>query len=378
MIGRRLLLPVLAVLAAVGGGALSGCSTGSEKPRPAALEPLAPKIAARAVWRQSVGTPLEALSVAVIGDRFLVAGEDGRIVALDIATGTVRAQMAAGDRLTAGVGSDGRHAAVVTRGNELVVLDGDRVAWRVRLPARVTTPPLVAGERVFVQAVDRSLSAFDVFDGRRLWSINRSGEALALSQPGLLMPYRNTLLAGMGPRLLWLDPLTGAMRGEATLATPRGANEVERLADLVGPGGRHQDTVCARAFQASVACVQADRATLLWSRAQAGYQGVAADAEFVFGADSSDRIVAWRRGSGDVAWTHDRLRHRGLTAPLVLGSTVVFGDAEGLLHLLSRDRGEPLLRLSTDGSAIVAPPVRAGLTMLVVTRAGQAFAFRPE
>ena len=93
---------------------------------------------------------------------------------------------------------------------------------------------------------------------------------------------------------------------------------------------------------------------------------------------ASDRITAWRRNSGDPAWTSDKLRYRGLTTPLAVGSTVVFGDSEGWLHLLSRDRGEPLLRLPTDGSAIIAPPVRAGLTVLAVTRAGNVFAFRPE
>ena len=117
---------------------------------------------------------------------------------------------------------------------------------------------------------------------------------------------------------------------------------------------------------------------MLWTRQQGGHQGVAMDAEFVFGSDASDRITAWRRSSGDVAWSSDRLRHRGLSAPLSLGSTVVFGDAEGWLHLLSRDRGETLLRLPTDGSAIVAPLVRSGLTVLAVTRAGNVFAFRPE
>ncbi len=356
---------------------LAGCSS-VEKPKPTPLEPITERITGRQVWRHALGRPLPGLGVAVLGDRFLLATEDGRIVSLDIATGALRQQMSVGAALAAGVGSDGRHAAVVTRDNDLVVVDGEREVWRTRLTTRVVTPPLVAGERVFVHGVDRGIAAFDVFDGRRLWSVTRAGEALALAQPGVLLPYRNTLLAGMGARLLALDPLSGAARADVTLASPRGTNEVERLADLVGPAGRHGEVVCVRAFQAGVSCLNAERNTVLWSRAQAGYQGVAVDGEFVFGADASDRITAWRRNSGDPAWTSDKLRYRGLTTPLAVGSTVVFGDSEGWLHLLSRDRGEPLLRLPTDGSAIIAPPVRAGLTMLAVTRAGNVFAFRPE
>jgi len=373
MIARRALTVGLTALAAL----LAACGSTS-RPKPAPLEPLQAKIGGRQVWRQNVGEPVAGLSVAVLGDRFLLATARGSLISLDIGTGEVRSRLELGLPLSAGVGSDGRHAAVVTQDNELVVTDSTRIVWRTRLNSRVVTAPLVAGERVFVQAIDRSLWAFDAFDGRLLWSTPRSGEALSLQQPGVLMAYRNTLLAGVGPRLTALDPLTGALRGQMTLAAPRGTNEVERLADLVAPPARQGETVCVRAFQAAVGCVNAERNAVQWTRPQSGAQGVAMDPEFVFGADASDRITAWRRSSGDVAWTHDRLRHRGLSAPLAVGSTVVFGDAEGWLHMMSRDRGETLLRLPTDGSPIVAPLVRSGLTVLAVTRSGNAFAFRPE
>jgi outer membrane protein assembly factor BamB len=45
-----------------------------------------------------------------------------------------------------------------------------REFWRKRVPSSVVTPPLVAGERVFVMGVDRAVHAFDAIDGRRLWT----------------------------------------------------------------------------------------------------------------------------------------------------------------------------------------------------------------
>jgi len=57
---------------------------------------------------------------------------------------------------------------------------------------------------------------------------------------------------------------------------------------------------------------------------------------------------------------------------------VVVGDNTGLVHLLSREDGSPLNRLSTDGSAIAAAPVVAGDTLVVVTQKGGVFGFRPE
>ena len=56
----------------------------------------------------------------------------------------------------------------------------------------------------------------------------------------------------------------------------------------------------------------------------------------------------------------------------------MFGDAEGTLHFLSRDKGAALLRLPTDGSAVAAAPVLSGGTMLAVTRNGGLYAFRQE
>jgi hypothetical protein len=79
-----------------------------------------------------------------------------------------------------------------------------------------------------------------------------------------------------------------------------------------------------------------------------------------------------------VAWSSEKLLYRGLSAPLSTGKTVIFGDAEGTIHFLSRDKGEAQLRLNTDGSAISAAPVVSGSTILVVTRNGGLFGLRPE
>jgi outer membrane protein assembly factor BamB len=192
------------------------------------------------------------------------------------------------------------------------------------------------------------------------------------------MAFKDTLLTGQGPKLAGLDPLLGSIRFEVSVASPRGTNEVERLADLVGPAGRRGDAVCVRAFQAAVGCVNAERGSLIWTKSIGGYQGVASDDQYVFAADASDRVTAWRAVNGDVAWTSEKLMHRGLSAPLSAGRTVVFGDSEGYVHFMSRDDGTPLLRIATDGEAIVGAPVRSGSTVLVLTAGGSVYAFRPE
>jgi outer membrane protein assembly factor BamB len=358
--------------------ALAGCAGGPGKPKPTPLEPLVPKLAGRVAWTQKVGGVQFPLAVAVSPGVFTVAGTDGTVLALEADTGRELWRGQAGARLAAGVGSDGRFAAVVTRDGQLVTLEAGRVLWRKPLTVRVTTAPLVAGERVFVLGGDRSVMAFDAQDGTRLWAVQRPGDPLTLSQGGVIAAFKDTLLAGQGARLAGFDPRNGDVRWEAIIGSPRGTNEVERLADLVAPAARVGDVVCVRSFQAAVGCINAERGSLNWTKTVGGNDGIAADEQYVFGADASDRITAWKTASGDVAWQTEKLLYRGLGAPLATSRAVVFGDAEGTVHFLSRDNGETLLRLNTDGSPIQTAPVVSGNTMLLVTRNGGVFAFRQE
>ncbi len=358
--------------------AVVACSSSGKKPKPVSLEPLKPQIAGRMVWSQRVDSVSFPLSVAVNGEQFTLASGGGTVLALDAASGREIWRANVGAKLSAGVGSDGRFAAVVTADGELVAIDKGRLTWRKPMGTRIVTAPLVAGDRVFVLGVDRSVSAFDAQDGSKLWSVQRPNDPLTLASAGGIAPFKNTLVVGQGARMAGLDPQSGAVRWEVSMASPRGTNEIERLADLVGPFGRVDDALCARAFQASVGCVNAERGALMWSKNLGGIEGVAADAQYVFAADASDRITAWKTPTGEVAWTSESLLNHDLGAPASIGRAVVFGAADGMLHFLSRDTGVALLRLPTDGSAIQVPPVVSGTTLLVVTRNGGLFAFRPE
>lgn len=373
-------------LIALAAASLSGCSTisstwnswfGDAKNQPAKLETLSGPATGRVVWSgkgDSIGFPL---SVATPGDSFVVASGDGSVRALAAADGRELWRGNAGGKLLAGVGSDGRFAAVVNRDNELVVLDAGRVTWKKALPTPVVAAPLVAGERVFALTLDRQVIAFDALDGRKIWEMRRPGDPLTLSKAGVLMAYKDTLIVGQGARLAGVDPLLGQLRWEASVATPRGTNEVERLADLVGPAVRQGEAICARAFQSAVGCVNAERGSALWNRVVGGTNGIGADDQVVVAGDASDRLSAWKLANGDLAWSADQFQLRKLSVPVVLNKQVLIGDYEGQIHLLDRDTGKTRSRIATDGSAIAATAL-LGDTALFVTRNGGLFAIKAE
>jgi outer membrane protein assembly factor BamB len=98
----------------------------------------------------------------------------------------------------------------------------------------------------------------------------------------------------------------------------------------------------------------------------------------VYGSEADGRLVAWQRTQGDRVWEVDRLKFREPTAPLALGKLLVVGDGTGLVHLVSREDGSELARLTTDGSAIVTRPVLAGPALVVQTRNGGVYAWRSQ
>ncbi len=356
---------------------LTACS-GPPKPKPAELPANVAVMGVRQAWSAKVPAVGFALQTNVSGDTVTVAGADGTVVAIDARTGTESWRASVGAPLSAGVGSDGSLAAVVTARNELVALQGGKVLWRQQLTAETFTAPLVAGRRVFVQTADRTTSAYDGQSGRRLWVQTRTAENLVLKKPSVLLAVGDTLVTGIGGRLVGINPANGSSRWESPIAAPRGTNDVERLVDLTGSVSRVGDNVCARAYYANVGCVDTSRGALLWTKPAVGAEGIGGDDRFVYGTEANGNVTAWRRADGERAWQSDRFKYRDLTAPLALGRSVIFGDSSGLLHFVSRDDGAPLNRLSPDGSAIAATPVLAANTVVVVTRNGGVFGYRPE
>lgn len=365
-----------ALMAAALSMALAGCSLWSDKPKPAALESYTPSVSVTALWSAADGRVDFPMQPGVAAGRVATAASDGTVTVRALERAAPLWTAKAGARLSAGVGFDGERAAVVTADNELMVMAKGQVSWRKRLASRVSTAPLVAGERVFVLGLDRAVEAYDALDGRYLWRLQRSSDPLSVNIHGVLMPMGDTLVVGQGARLVGVDPTRGSVRWDLPMATPRGSNEVERLADLVGPALRLGDTICARAFQSAVACVDVTRGALRWTRNAGGTDAVGGTAAVIVGGDGSDRMSGWRAESGELLWSHERFLNRGLGGVATWGNWVAVGDAQGQVHVMDPANGKTMLRLPTDGGAVEAAPRVAGKVMVAVTRKGGVHAWQ--
>jgi outer membrane assembly lipoprotein YfgL len=316
-------------------------------------------------------------SLLVVNDKVAIAAADGAVAVVNTDSGKLVWKHDIKSKLLSGAGFNGEQLAVVTVSNELVVLSEGKVLWRKRLKAQSYTNPLVAGGRVFVLLADRSVAAFDALNGQFLWTQQRPGEPLVLKQNGVLLPYQNALIAGLGGRLVALNPDNGQIIWDVAMANPRGVNDLERLVDLVATASRVNDSVCVRAFQSQVGCVNVTRGALLWNRASVGVQGVDGDAKLLVGAESNGVVRAWTRAGGERAWDTDRLKYRELTSPLVTPKGVVLGDEGGWLYLLSATDGALLNRVQTASAGFAsAPTPLANGGFVILTRNGQLLAYQ--
>ena len=350
--------------------ALIACS-GSSRPKPVDIPSVPVQQEVRPSWNARIGEVDFPLVVSAREDRVALADKNGWVTVLEAKTGRDIWRVKLEEPIAAGVGSDGQQVAVVTKENQLVAMLDGKVQWRQTLPAQSFTPPLVAGARIFVLTADRAVIAFDGVTGRKLWTQQRPGEPLVLKQAGVLLPYKDTLVAGLSGRLVGLDPNTGGIRWESAIATPRGTNDIERLVDLVAPYDRLAETICVRAFQAAIGCVNAERGQSIWTRSSVGDQCVSGDANVLIAPLSNGVVQAWKRGDGERLWETDRLKYRILKAPLVTARGILVTDNAGWLYVLSLTDGSLLNRLKLDGVEFAATPVVAGDHYVVVSREGR-------
>ena len=356
---------------------LAACGS-PPRPTPVAIGDFKVQQAMTAAWSFKFSSANQLnQSLVVVKDKVAIAAADGAVAVVNTDSGKLVWKHDIKSKLLSGAGFNGEQLAVVTVNNELVALSDGMVLWRKRLKAQAYTNPLVAGGRVFVLLADRSVAAFDALNGQFLWTQQRPGEPLVLKQNGVLLPYQNALIAGLGGRLVALNPDNGQIIWDVAMANPRGVNDLERLVDLVASASRVNDSVCVRAFQSQVGCVNVTRGALLWNRASVGVQGVDGDAKLLVGAESNGVVRAWTRAGGERAWDTDRLKYRELTSPLVTPKGVVLGDEGGWLYLLSAIDGSLLNRVQTSSAGFAsAPTPLANGGFVILTRNGQLLAYQ--
>ncbi len=366
---------------------LTGCSTledlnpfADSGPKMAELQPIEAKLATRIVWQQSVGeSGMYSFTPAVLGSTIYAASAEGDLVRID--GGKQAWKVDVGQRLSGGVGADEAMVVVGSPKGDLLAFSSTNGTplWTAKTSSEILSPPVIGSGMVIVRTGDNRLAAYDAKDGKRKWFFQRPTPALSLRVSARSLIDGKYVFAGFpGGKLIAVAMSNGAAVWDGTVALPKGATELDRVADITSAPVISGRSVCAVAFQGRVACFDLGNGNLVWARDMSSAAGLDIDSRYLYVSDDKGAVHALDMASGASIWKQDKLSLRRLTAPVARRGYVAVADAEGIVHFLSREDGSFIARLETDGSPVVAPPQKLADGMLVQTSEGGVYAIEAE
>lgn len=313
-------------------------------------------------WQAAIGKAAPGLEPAVTRDAIYAAAANGTLTRVDPATGATAWRIDAGKRLSAGAGADSTLVAVGTdKGDVLAFTTDGKPLWQAKVTSEIISPPKVSDGIVVVWSGDGRLFGLSAGDGKTRWVYQRSNPPLTVRNFAGGIITRGGLFVGTaGGKLLALDLATGNLGWEANVATPKGATELERIADITSLPLIDERQACAVAYQGRVACFEILRGTLNWSRDLSSLDGLVADARYLYLTDDRGAVHALDKTTGASAWKQDKLALRRPGGPQLIGTYVAVVDAEGFVHLLDRNDGSLVGRVATDGTPATAQPSKSG------------------
>jgi outer membrane protein assembly factor BamB len=377
---KRYAVPVACAMTVLTMAACS--STKDERRVPTPLTEFKPVLDVQQAWKASVGKAGRYLfSPVAVGNAVYAAGANGSVAKIDAQTGQDIWRVKLHDDLSAGVGSDGTLTAVGGLKGDVYVLGADgKQLWTAKAPGEIISPPLVGNGLVVVRTVDGQIVAFNAQTGEQKWNYRNRAVPLNLRvSSGMTFAGDAAVLAGFpGGAFAAINLQTGDNYWQTPVSYPKGVTEVERINDVTGPPTLVGSETCAVTFQGQIGCFDANSGRAVWEKAFSSTSGLAQDDRAVVAADDWSVVSAFDVSNGAPLWKNDKLKNRDLSVPFILGHAAVLGDYQGYVHFLSRDDGTLVARLKTDGSPITAAPVLAGDTLVVQTRDGDLYGYRPR
>jgi len=346
---------------------LGGCGSGAvhfmREGVPAGSVPrVEQQIGLQKSWRKDIGagyTNNSFLLIPYVGAGQIYAAEPkGGVVALDIKTGKLLWRRDIGETLAAGVGVGGATVVVVTREGEVFGLgaaDG-LVLWRQKIGSEVLARPVVSGDRVLLRSGDGQVIGLSLSSGEVVWRVRRAVPTLSVRGLSAPLIVEDVAVVGFASgRLSGIDPETGRELWNVPISRPSGSNEIDRLVDIDTDPYRIGDLLFVAAYQSRITALSLQTQRIQWQVALSTVQSLGSSGQLLLVTADDGSVAGITVGTGKVEWTLDKIRGRGVTAPLGLGNSAkaVVGDYEGYLYLIDAASGELLGHKKGRGGAVM-------------------------
>ena len=292
----------------------------------------------RRVWRKNLRLPLSAGPSAGFG-MVVVGSSKGNVVALDEATG--------------------------------------RELWRVRVNSELLSGPAISEKVVVLRSVDGRLRGLDSRSGKELWSVEQQVPRLSLRGTATPVIAKDAAISGFDDgKLVAVNLNTGDTLWDATIAAAHGRTELDRLVDIDSSVRVVGDSVFATGYHGRTAQLALESGQIWWAHEMSSEHGLTADADNVYVSQADGVVVALRARDGSEVWRNDKMKWRGLSAPVLTDTAVVVGDYQGYVHWLDKNTGVLVARTRDSKYRISNAPVAVDDTVVILSDGGELAAFR--
>ena len=205
---------------------------------------------ARALWRNGTEESQAAVfSLVFEKDAVYAASTEGRLVRFNLVSGKEEGSTDTKRRLSGGIGTGEGLLLVGTFKGEVLAYDREngKLLWTAQVSSEVLSPPRAAGGMVVVRAGDGRVFGLEAGNGKRKWVYQGATPSLTVRSFAGALISGSTVYAGFaGGKLVTINLANGAAGWEAVVARPRGATELERIADITSLPVIDEQQVCAR------------------------------------------------------------------------------------------------------------------------------------
>jgi outer membrane protein assembly factor BamB len=378
----RLLLPLsLAALLIA-----AGCSKDKDVEPPAALvKNFKATLPVKKIWGDGVGGGKKQIKLrlglgpAIDNGLVFAANHKGEVLAVSLETGhdvwvkKLKVPISAGPAAALGIVVAGTSKGAV------IALDGatGRQLWRTQINSELLSSPAISEKVVVMRSVDGRLNGLDKATGKVLWSVEQQVPRLSLRGTATPVVAKEVAISGFdNGKVMAVSLNTGDTLWDTALASPHGRTELDRLVDIDSAVRVVGDNVFAAGFQGRTAMLALDSGQQWWSHDMSSYRGLAVDADNLYVTQSDGTVVAMRQRDGAELWRNEKLKRRGLSAPIVTGTAVALADFQGYIHWLDKTTGELVARERIAKQRVSNPPAGSGETIVVLTDGGTLAAYR--
>lgn len=223
--------------------------------------------------------------------------------------------------------------------------------WTAQLTGALLAPSLIHAGRVISVSNDGTVYAHEIATGAQVWTYNLPNVQFSLR--GMAAPValdaRNVLIASSNAYIYALDALSGVPKLQRRVAVSDGRSDIQRLVDIDGEPVVAGQFVVTTSYQGQVTVLDLASQQVVWSEDASSIQRPEVVGNGVFVAQTDGRIKAFEITSGQPLWENDQLLNRKLSNPVMLGTDLVVGDLDGVLHLIDPRTGQITGRSKTSG-----------------------------